>query len=65
MDPTHAAPAIQTPGLAALEAQAANLRKAIDALKAAQLHDCADCERPTHECVCSEAVNANTAIKEG
>ncbi len=56
-------PTIPTPGLANLEAAVADLTAEVARLKKLTLHMCADCNRPLHECVCSEAVNLNTTIK--
>lgn len=58
-------PVTPMPGLVNLEAAVLKLTEEVVRLKALTLHMCADCHQPTHECVCSEAVNANTAIKEG
>lgn len=48
-----------------LRAPLAQLRVAVQNLKELTLHDCESCKRPMYKCVCSAAVNANTAIKEG
>ena len=43
----------------------AQLLVAVQDLKELTLYDCEDCKRPKYQCVCSDAVNTNTAIKEG
>lgn len=63
-EPTPVAPA-KLSSIDNLQAQVARLLVAIEELKELTLHDCEDCKRPMYKCVCSDAVNANTAIKEG
>ena len=48
-----------------LRVQVAQLLVAVQDLKELTLYDCEGCKRPRYQCVCSAAVNANTAIKEG
>ncbi len=55
-------PTIPMPGLANLEAAVADLLAEVARLKKLTLHMCPDCEHQLYQCVCSEAVNLNTAV---
>jgi hypothetical protein len=58
-------PTRSTASIDNLRVLVAQLLVAIEELKELTLHDCEGCKHPTYQCACSDAVNANTAIKEG